>query len=239
MNSPSYHHLAQTYDDLFPLDSDALALLESALGNLTGRRFVDAGCGTGLLARALGDRGSVVHGFDLDPHLLERARSRQNSTVTFSLGDLRTWELPPGFGRPDAVICFGNTLPHLTQASELEEFLNRTARHLLPRGRLFLQLLDYDYLSAAGTLTLPAKRVGDQVFERWYEVQSTGLWTFHTRLEGSHGIAENSFDLCPWRRSDLEAALGLSGFTVDGVFGGFDRRPPGASLPLVLLARLA
>lgn len=239
MNPPTYHHLAQAYDDLFPLDSDALTFVETALGRLAGCALIDAGCGTGLLARALGDRGAVVHGFDLDPDLLSRARLRQTSSVSFSLGDLRTWDLPPGFSPPTAVICFGNTLPHLTQTAELSEFFTRTAQRLAPRGWLLLQLLDYDYLAALGTLVLPTKRVAGQVFERWYAVQPSGLWRFHTRLEGPQGVAENAFDLCPWRRSDLQTALEVAGFVTEGAFGGFDRRPPGWSLPLVLQARLA
>jgi len=236
---PLYRHLASVYDQLFPLDPEALAFVESSLGTLEGRRIVDAGCGTGLLARGLGDRGAQVFAFDLDPDLLGLAQGRSTAAVRFVPGDLRTWLPPPEFGQADLVLCFGNTLPHLTQEAEVETFFLRTARALAPDGRLLLQTLDYDYLESTQTLVLPPRVVGDTIFHRHYEILPNGLWRFHTRLTGPQGEASNAFELCPWRRGGLEALLVRCGYVVEGVFGGFDGRAPGASLPLVLRARLA
>lgn len=236
--APRYGHLASAYDQLFPLDPEALAFVEASVGSIGGKHLVDAGCGTGLLARALGDRGASVFGFDLDPDLLALAQWRTGSGVRFAPGDLRTWELPPGFSVVDAVVCFGNTLPHLNQGDEVDAFLERSARALVPGGLFLLQVLDYDYLLASQTLVLPLREVGGWVFDRRYEIRPDGLWTFHTSLSWPGGRGSNAFELRPWRREELEEALGRQGFAVDGVFGGFDGRPPGNSLPLVLRARL-
>ena len=51
--------------------------------------ILDAGCGTGRLAVELERRGHVVTGIDLDPDMIERARSK-SSTIEWLVGDLST-----------------------------------------------------------------------------------------------------------------------------------------------------
>jgi hypothetical protein len=137
------------------------------------------------------------------------------------------------------VLCLGNTLPHLTDPADLDRFFARTAGILTNgSGLLILQVLDYDFLERGQRFSLPEKKVGEWVFQRHYVVETNGLWTFHTTLEGSKGRETGAFPLRPYRRSDLESALVRGGYHVEGVFGGFDRRVPGNSLPLVLLSRL-
>lgn len=236
--NPSYGHLAILYDRLFPLDPEALALVQASIPQGPGHRVVDAGCGTGLMARALGDQGTEVFAFDLDPDLLAVARSREGRGVRFATGDLRTWALPADLAPPEGVLCLGNTLPHLTTESELDAFLGRTARQLAPGGVFLVQILDYDYLAATGPNQLPERSVDGWLFRRRYEIQPDGLWTFHTSLEGGGTVLRGAFPLRPWRRSVLETALERHGLVVEGVWGGFDLRPAGSSLPLVFRARL-
>jgi hypothetical protein len=136
------------------------------------------------------------------------------------------------------VCCLGNTLPHLTRGTDLERFFRLAAASLGSGGRLLLQTLDYSFLKREQILTLPRKQVGPWTFERWYTVQASGLWTFHTRLEGTSGTRESAFELCPWELQDLEMGLSRAGFAVEGVWGGFELCPPGNTLPLVLRARV-
>src|SRR6201988_1854406 len=60
-------------------------------GDVTGRRILDAGCGSGPLFAALRDRGAIVTGFDASARVIERARGRPGDGA-----DLRVAEL----GRP-------------------------------------------------------------------------------------------------------------------------------------------
>jgi|UniRef100_A0A8J4HC26 magnesium-protoporphyrin O-methyltransferase len=73
------------------------AMRETLLGwlpdDLSGRRILDAGCGTGLLALAAAARGAEVVGVDLSPGLIALARERANATpfsarITFLVGDM-------------------------------------------------------------------------------------------------------------------------------------------------------
>ncbi|HWC82601.1 MAG TPA: methyltransferase domain-containing protein, partial [Pseudonocardiaceae bacterium] len=43
-------------------------------GDVTGRRILDAGCGSGPLFAALRDRGATVTGFDASAKMVELAR---------------------------------------------------------------------------------------------------------------------------------------------------------------------
>jgi SAM-dependent methyltransferase len=57
-------------------------------GDVTGRRILDAGCGSGPLFAALRDRGAIVSGFDGSPGMLEQARRRLGADADLRVADL-------------------------------------------------------------------------------------------------------------------------------------------------------
>jgi magnesium-protoporphyrin O-methyltransferase len=66
--------------------------------DLSGRRLLDAGCGTGALAIEAAQRGAEVVAIDLSPTLVELARERLGhqpgaERVRFMVGDMRQLEL--------------------------------------------------------------------------------------------------------------------------------------------------
>jgi len=73
---PDFGPLAEAYDRLRPVDENWRELFELlwAEGDLTGRRVLDVGCGTGQLAAALAERGARVWGADPSPEMLDVAR---------------------------------------------------------------------------------------------------------------------------------------------------------------------
>lgn len=68
------------------------------------RSVLDAGCGSGHLARFLAGRGLEVVAFDIDPEMIEAARSRAPE-LTWLRGDITTIDLGRSF---DAVLVAGN-----------------------------------------------------------------------------------------------------------------------------------
>lgn len=62
------------------LNNDRIALAEESItsmlecSSLTGQRFLDAGCGSGLFSLAAKRLGASVHSFDFDPHSANCAR---------------------------------------------------------------------------------------------------------------------------------------------------------------------
>jgi 2-polyprenyl-3-methyl-5-hydroxy-6-metoxy-1,4-benzoquinol methylase len=67
-----------------------------------GARILDAGCGAGLVALDLAERGFFVHGMDIAEPMLELARRRfreagvDEQRYAFTLGEVGTAELAPG-----------------------------------------------------------------------------------------------------------------------------------------------
>ncbi|MEO0492195.1 MAG: class I SAM-dependent methyltransferase [Actinomycetota bacterium] len=92
---------------------------------------LDAGCGTGRVAIELARRGYDVVGVDLDPGMLDTARSKAPE-LAWHLADLLDVELGRTF---DLVALPGNVMIFLAPGSEADVVAN-LARHLRPGGRL-------------------------------------------------------------------------------------------------------
>jgi trans-aconitate methyltransferase len=128
---------------------------------LGARTVLDAGCGTGRVARELGRRGLETVGVDLDPEMLETAR-RKAPHLEWHLADLATIQLGRTF---EAVVAAGNVMIFLTPGSE-ELVLRNLAHHLTPGGALVagfqltsgrMSLEHYDQVAEAAGLTLEAR----------------------------------------------------------------------------------
>ncbi len=60
-------------------------------------RVADLGCGTGTLSVLLADEGYDVHGVDLSPEMIDRARAKAGDrSVGFAVGDASDPDLPAG-----------------------------------------------------------------------------------------------------------------------------------------------
>lgn len=128
------------------------------LGRYELRSVLDAGCGTGRVARELARRGVDVAGVDLDESMLDTAR-RKAPHLAWHAADLENVELGRSF---DAVVAAGNVMIFLTPGSELSVLTN-LARHLESNGLLVagfqlraggLTVDRYDELAAAAGLEL-------------------------------------------------------------------------------------
>lgn len=70
--------IANTYDDTPPEyygQWDGPALMD-VIGDVTGKRILDVGCGTGRLLERLRDAGAAVTGIDVSRRMVEQARRR-------------------------------------------------------------------------------------------------------------------------------------------------------------------
>ena len=104
-------------------------------GEVTGRRILDAGCGSGALTAQLRARGAVLTGLDGSPAMLELARKRLGPGVPLHTGDLAQ-PLPFASGAFDDVVA--SLVLHYLQdwSAPLAEF----KRVLRPGGRLILSV---------------------------------------------------------------------------------------------------
>ena len=97
--------------------------------DLTGKRVLDAGCGTGAMTEALARRGADVVAIDISPALVEIAAKRLPEglapRVTFASGDM----LADGLGAFDHVMAMDSMIYY--EAPDL----GRALAHLCPRVR--------------------------------------------------------------------------------------------------------
>ena len=94
---------------------------------------LDLGCGTGIHAIKLAQRGYEVVGVDLSEEMLAGARDRALgvSNVEFALGDMRSVRVGRSF---DAVICMFAVLGYQTSDQDVADALGTVRNHLAPGG---------------------------------------------------------------------------------------------------------
>ncbi|HYB88311.1 MAG TPA: class I SAM-dependent methyltransferase [Streptosporangiaceae bacterium] len=116
--------------DPFGLLPPLLALL----GDITGGRVLDAGCGEGYLARVLAARGARVTGIDLSPHLIELARAKDPAgDIDYRVADL-SLPVPGTAGYFDAAASY----LVLNDVRNYRGFAATLAASLKPGGRAVL-----------------------------------------------------------------------------------------------------
>jgi len=106
------------------------ATLVAWLGeDLTGKRILDAGCGTGALAVEAARRGAQVVAIDLSPTLVDLARTRIPPDIAhlveFYSGDM----LDPALGRFDHVVAMDSIIHYQTDdaVNALAQLADRTS----------------------------------------------------------------------------------------------------------------
>jgi len=92
---------------------------------------LDAGCGTGRVARALAQRGIDVVGVDADPSMIATAR-RLSPDLTWLIDDLTRFDLGRRF---DVVVMAGNVAIFTPEGTEAALVVG-CARHIGPGGAL-------------------------------------------------------------------------------------------------------
>ena len=126
-----------------------LGVLLDLLGDVAGLAALDAGCGSGFLARILAARGASVTGIDLSPRLIAKARERDSDgAIDFRVADL-SQPLPDLAGRFD---CIGSYLA-LNDVADYVGFAESLAALARPGGRLAVALNNHYSLPVRGHLT--------------------------------------------------------------------------------------
>lgn len=130
-------------------------LLDWLPQDLTGRRILDAGCGTGMLAIEAARRGAEVVGIDVSPQLIEIGKSRLpddvKDRISLYAGDM----LDPSYGDFDHIVSM-DVLIHY----ESDQIAAATARLAERAGHSLL------FTFAPGTPLLRTARAIGQFFPK-------------------------------------------------------------------------
>ena len=144
-----YDALAPLFDTMTDWEARLQAegpFLRQVLDAGKARLILDAACGSGGHALALARWGYRVAGADASPGMIALARAKaaaEDLDARFVVANLTDLSLV--FADPyDAVLCLGNSLPHLLSQEALVAALRGMAAVLRPGGVLVLQNLNYD-----------------------------------------------------------------------------------------------
>jgi glycine/sarcosine N-methyltransferase len=137
--------------------------------------------------------------------------------------------LSPAWEDFDAVLCLGNSLPHLLTTEAVAGALADFAAVLRPGGLLLIQNRNFDRVLAERRRFMDpqshSSEAGEWLFVRFYDFKESSI-TFNMlrlRRRGERWTQDvESTDLQPIRRDDLAQALAAAGFSRVSYFGGYD-----------------
>ncbi len=216
-------------------------------------RVLDAACATGMHVIELARRGYAADGADLSGKMIEHARTNAAAAgVKADFEALGFGRLATRFQNYHAVVCLGNSLPHVLAADELARTLADFAACLRPGGRLVIQNRNFDLVLARHERWMGPESYRDErgewLFVRFYDFDPDGRITFNILTLTRSSQAGDppawqqraiSTRLYPQRKDELVAALETAGFESISVYGGLNGTPfaPESSPNLVVVAQ--
>jgi SAM-dependent methyltransferase len=220
--------LVTVYDVAYPWSRDDDFFL-SVLAEEPARDVLDLGCGTGRLASAMAGLGYRVTGVDPARASLDLARAKSDA-VTWIEGS--TEVLPAAAF--DAALMTSHVAQFFVSDEAFGTALADLHRALRPGGRLIFDSRDpadrrwarWNPADSRRTVSLPS----GGWCETWSDMTSDGDGAVSGELHYvfSDGDVRTSTATLRFRsESSLRALLGAAGFTVDRIYGGWNRDPIG------------
>ncbi len=236
-----YSSISNYYHEIFPYNPAQLKFVETGCGSLSGKKILDIGCATGELAFELAKAGAEVTGIDLNEDLLRRAQAEKiHPRLTFQKGDMLNLEEAFQSEQFDAVLCFGNTLVHLSSENHIKKMLNGVGRILKPGSVLLLQILNYDYIVDEPVTDLPVIETGNIRFKRTYKIKSDSkliIFSTELHLKNESKTIVNETPLYALRSDELVNLLNEAAFKDIKLYSSFKEDEFGGKhLPLVVKA---
>ena len=247
-SSEFYDRLADLFDVMTDWRSRLafeLPFLQQTLNDHAASSVLDVACGTGWHAIALAQAGWRAAGADVSPAMIARAREHAvhaGVSVPFVVSDFEHLEqaVPELF---DAVLCLGNSLPHLLSLAALQQAVRQMRQRLRPGSVLIVHNLNYDQRLKTQPRFFAANGSADSLVWRFADYGAEFI-TFHTALFERHDAAwsvrVNSTLQRPLLAADLDEAVCNAGFVNLRHFGALDGSPFDLehSADLVLMAEV-
>lgn len=208
-----------------------LPFIENQLGKSNAHRVLDAACGTGMHAIALAKMGFEMAGADLSNKMIQKAASNAKmAAIKVDFNTAGFGDLSCTFGKHkfDALLCLGNSLPHLLSKNELSRAIMDFADCLKPSGILIIQNRNFDAIMKTRQRWMEPQSAkegnSEWLFLRFYDINPDGSITFN--ILNLHREESQSWDqtvlstrLRPILAKDLRDDLTSTGFNSVEFFG--------------------
>jgi SAM-dependent methyltransferase len=221
MSDSPYDAIARLYDPWSrSVVEDVSFYVDQALA--AGAPVVELGVGTGRIAIPTAAAGIEVIGVDASRRMLDVCAEQARRAGVAGLLDLRLGDLldPPVDERVSLVTCPFRAYLHLTNDDERLRALVAARNLLRPGGRLVFDVF------------APGEDDVAETHARWLErepgIYERADWDIETQVltlsvrgaEGETTMALSWLEPARW-----QTLLAEAGFTVEAVYGWFDRRP--------------
>lgn len=206
-----------------------MPFLEKTLYAHSAVSVLDAACGTGRHAIALAKKGYECAGADASPVMIAKARenaAEAETDVFFETADFS--RLDRISGTFDALLCLGNSLPHVLTEPDLRNAVRQMGAKIRPGGVIVLHNLNYDlrwkkkprFFAAEGSAEVVVWRFADYGGE--FVTFHTALFTRARSDPPRWSVEVNSTLQKPWMAEALDRVLTEEGFRTPHHFGGLD-----------------
>lgn len=239
-----YMSIADYYEEIFPPNKMQIEFVQQAFINTNTLSVLDIGCGIGTLSFELSGLFRKVTAIDLDGAMLNVANSKSHESVSkplFRQLDMQNIQNEFGSNTFDAVLCFGNTLVHLNGPDEVLNFFKQAKSILKENGKLLFQIINYDRIIDQRINGLPTIENEKIKFVRNYSYHAEqNILDFESilTLKDSGEKIENTIQLYPLRKSEIENLLEKSGFSEWQFYGNFKMDEfMRTSIPLIVKAK--
>lgn len=208
-----------------------MPFLEEKLRDYGARSVLDTACGTGMHSIQLAKDGFEAFGCDLSHDMVKVANEnakQYNASVSFfqaGFGELGQKAAGKKF---DAVLCLGNSLPHVVDLEHLQATLKDFYHALKPGGALVLQERNFDAVMNAKDRWMDPQYASDgkteTLFNRFYDFEPNGSINFNVMIT-KREIGENwrqqviTTRLFPILADELRGSLTRAGFSNIEFFG--------------------
>ncbi|HZL63875.1 MAG TPA: class I SAM-dependent methyltransferase [Thermoleophilia bacterium] len=246
----------ELYDAVYA-DRDDIGFWEAIAADARGP-VLELGCGTGRVLLPLARTGIEITGLDLSAAMLARCRAKlafetpeARGRVELVQADMTSFDLGRRFA---AVTCPFGGFQQLRTVEQQLACLARCRDHLLPRGRLVLDLPNPDPAPAAFAHDEAIDGEATAQLVDWTAGRRIRWWVTVTGYERSQqwNDCEVTFEVteaggATWRvaetvslryifRYELEHLLVRAGYEVVALYGDYDRSPFADDSPAMIVA---
>lgn len=115
---------------------EQMAFLDRTLSDITGKKILDVGCGTGRVTRYLAQRGALVQGIDFAENVISIAKKATPvGNPTYRVQSIFDIEDENSF---DLIVSWGSVAVACAKREELLDVMTRFCRTLKPGGKIVL-----------------------------------------------------------------------------------------------------
>lgn len=218
-----YSHISSVYDELFPVDPATVRYIESVVPEGAEHRLLDLGAATGGHVEAFARRDWDTLGIELDPSMAAMAALKAH-VIHGSMLDadrivVEDYGVRVHFG---AILCLGNTLPHISP-DRVGRFFHMVKKLLHPGAPFVIQTLNYAHPAIKPGFKFPRLEGNGFSFDREYgKGESPESLRFLTSFRYNNAVSEDSTLLYGHSPDDISEQLVAAGFGTIQRMAGWD-----------------